>query len=127
MAMPYTEFVLDEPRRLRFTVNACVKLEEMFEQPISRFVREFTGIDHRKLRAVLWAGLLHDKQPPTLEQVGDLIDTFLANGGDLVELFNAYDAAIAASGLLGRLKPDVAKPEGGAEGNVVAAAPASSG
>ena len=62
---------LDKPRNIRLNTNALVKAEEILNRPISEFGAAF-GI--KEIRAMLWAGLLHEDKSITLETVGDLID-----------------------------------------------------
>lgn len=62
---------LDKPRNIRLNTNALVKAEEILGRPISEFGAAF-GI--KEIRAMLWAGLLHEDKSISLEIVGDLID-----------------------------------------------------
>lgn len=62
---------LDRPRNLRWTTNAEIKVEELVGKPIYQIG---DGFGKRELRAVLWAGLIHEDPALSLEQVGDLMD-----------------------------------------------------
>ena len=62
---------LDRPRNIRLNTNALVKVEEILNRPISEFG---TSFGMTEIRAMLWAGLLHEDKSITLDSVGDLID-----------------------------------------------------
>lgn len=62
---------LDKPRNIRLDTNAIALVEEVLDKPIDEFGTRF-GV--REIRAVLWAGLLHEDKSLTLEDVGNLID-----------------------------------------------------
>lgn len=57
-------------RRLRYDFNAIASLEEAINRPVSA-IGENVGV--RELRAMLWAGLLHELPRLTLAQAGDMI------------------------------------------------------
>ena len=62
---------LDRPRNIRLNTNALVKAEEVLGRPVAEFGDSF-GM--REIRALLWAGLLHEDKDLSLETVGDLMD-----------------------------------------------------
>lgn len=62
---------LDRPRNIRLNTNAMVKMEEVLNKPLSEIGASF-GV--KEIRAVVWAGLLHEDKTLTLESVGDLLD-----------------------------------------------------
>jgi len=62
---------LDQPRNIRLNTNALVKVEEVLGKPLSEFGAAF-GL--KEIRALLWAGLLHEDRKLSLDDVGDLID-----------------------------------------------------
>jgi hypothetical protein len=62
---------LDKQRKLRFTFNAFCELEEVMDRPLTELQN---GFKMKDLRALLWAGLLHEEPEMTIEQAGDLID-----------------------------------------------------
>jgi len=62
---------LDRPRNIRLNTNALVKAEEVLGRPLSEFGTSF-GL--KEIRAMLWAGLLHEDQSLTLDAVGELMD-----------------------------------------------------
>lgn len=61
---------LDKKRNLRFDFNALCELEEHVN------LTELGGKNFRMkdLRAILWAGLLHESPELTIEDAGELID-----------------------------------------------------
>ncbi len=68
---PSVLIALDKPRNIRLNTNALVKVEEVLDRPISDFGASF-GI--KEIRAMLWAGLLHEDKSLSLDTTGDLID-----------------------------------------------------
>lgn len=62
---------LDRPRNLRLDTNALVKLEEILGRPISALD---DNVGMTEMRAILYAGLIHEDKSLTLETVGDLMD-----------------------------------------------------
>ncbi|MGE5390907.1 MAG: hypothetical protein ACM3PE_07570 [Deltaproteobacteria bacterium] len=68
---PSVLIILDKPRNIRLNTNALVKVEEVLERSLSEFGTSF-GIT--EIRAMLWAGLLHEDKSLSLDTVGDLID-----------------------------------------------------
>jgi len=68
---PSVLITLDKQRNIRLNTNALVKVEEVLGRAISEFGTSF-GI--REIRAMLWAGLLHEDKSLTLDNIGDLID-----------------------------------------------------
>lgn len=63
---------LDKQRKLKYTFNAFCELEEVMGRSLTTLQNgEFKMKD---LRALVWAGLLHESPELTLEETGDLID-----------------------------------------------------
>jgi len=59
-------------RSLRYTFNSLIALEEEFGIPIANFDQILSGaMSLKHVRALLWAGLLHEETP---EEVGEWID-----------------------------------------------------
>jgi len=62
-------------RSLRYTFNSLVALEEEFGIPIANFDKILGGtISLKQVRALLWAGLLHEDKSLRPEDVGEWID-----------------------------------------------------
>lgn len=76
MPKPFVTINLDRPRRLRYTMNALISMEEALGKPIGQLISDYnTGtIGFKDMRIIIWAGLLHENPDLTLEQVGDMID-----------------------------------------------------
>lgn len=76
MPKPFVVINLDRPRRLRYSMNALVNVEEVLGKPVGQIVSEFNEglFGFKDIRAILWAGLLHEDPGLTPEQVGDMID-----------------------------------------------------
>jgi len=72
MAKKAVTVKLDKQRKLKYTFNAFCELEEALGRPLASIKgNEFKMKD---LRALVWAGLLHETPELTLEEAGDLID-----------------------------------------------------
>lgn len=63
---------LDKPRTLVLSLNALCKAEEV--TGINLLVGEPAFSSMRIVRALVWAGLLHEDPTLTLETVGDMIE-----------------------------------------------------
>ncbi len=111
------QVTLDRPRALRYSINAIAELERVLGQPIGEIVGAMRALSIMTIRAMVWAGLRHENSRLTLDGAGLLIDTYLAGGGTLGDLYGRLDAALVASGTFGRA------PDGGAEGNAPIASP----
>jgi hypothetical protein len=68
----YVDIELDRPRKLQFTTNALAELEDALGYPVSKINEDNTGIN--TIRAMLWAGLLHEMPDLTLKEAGELRD-----------------------------------------------------
>lgn len=63
---------LDKPRKLKFDLNALATFEE--ETGVSCFSEEtWKNIDATRLRALLWAALLHESPEMKLKEAGALV------------------------------------------------------
>lgn len=67
----YIDIELDKPRRLKFDMNALAELEDVIGKPVSQLNQDTVGI--KELRAMVWAGLLHEEPKLTIKGAGDLI------------------------------------------------------
>lgn len=67
----YAVIELDRPRTVKFDVNAIAELEDALGKPISQLNETNVGI--REIRAMVWAGLLHENPKLTLREVGEMI------------------------------------------------------
>ena len=63
---------LDKTRTLRYDLNAFIALEEEFGD-IDATLAQFEKGSMKALRALLWAGLLHEDENLTPQQVGSLV------------------------------------------------------
>lgn len=66
------EVELDKTRTLRFDLNAFAELEENFGT-IDQALGAMEKGSIKALRAILWAGLIHEDEELTIKQVGKLI------------------------------------------------------
>lgn len=83
----YVTVTLDKPRKLKFSTNALAELEDALGQPVTKLNAETVGI--KTLRAMLWAGLLHEDPDFTISQAG-----FLMDFGDLEEIASKLSEAL---------------------------------
>jgi len=82
---------LDKQRKLKYTFNAFCELEEALGRPLASIKgNEFKMKD---LRALVWAGLLHESPGLTLEEAGDLID----KADSIEDVTDAVSRAIEAA------------------------------
>lgn len=83
--------LLDKPRTIVLDINALCRVEEV--TGISMLVGQPAFSSLRIMRALIWAGLLHEDQTLTLERVGELIGE--ADTSDLLtSIMKAYDVAM---------------------------------
>ena len=82
--------VLDKPRKLKFDLNAFIELEDLYGSIEDALKEMQEGKNKIKaIRAVLWAGLIHEDENLTPKQVGAMIDL-----SKLEEVTNALMEAI---------------------------------
>lgn len=80
------ELELDKVRTLRFDLNAFAELEDNFGT-IDEALGAMEKGSIKALRAVLWAGLIHEDEELTVKQVGALLT--LADLAQLTEKINS--------------------------------------
>ncbi|SMO48822.1 gene transfer agent family protein [Melghirimyces algeriensis] len=68
----YVQIELDRPRRLKYDMNALTELEDALDRPVTQLNDQSIGI--KELRALLWAGLIHEDRELTLEGAGELVE-----------------------------------------------------
>lgn len=83
----YVTVSLDKLRNLKFTTNALAELEDTLGQPVTQLNAETVGI--KTLRAMLWAGLLHESPDLSITEAGALMDD-----GDLSEVSTRLSEAL---------------------------------
>jgi len=85
------QVALDKPRTLIISFNALCKAEEVTGQ--SFLVGDPAFSSMRVMRAMVWAGLLHEDPLLTIEQVGDMIEEA---GAEVIlgQIMLAYQAAL---------------------------------
>lgn len=87
--VPSVKVELDKERHLRLDFNALIAAEEATGKTFME-MQENVGI--RDLRAILWAGFLHEDPDLTEEQVGAMVHV-----GNLSRIFEVVQEAIASS------------------------------
>jgi hypothetical protein len=78
---------LDKERTLRLTSNSIVKVEKELGFPITKLNEDTLGFE--AIRALLWAGLLHEIKDLTPDEAGDLMDK-----GDFEEISERISEAL---------------------------------
>lgn len=61
-----------EVRRLKYDLNALAELEDALGYPVTQLRDDRIGV--RELRALVWAGLLHEEPKLTLKAAGSMIE-----------------------------------------------------
>jgi hypothetical protein len=74
-----------QPLFLRFDFNSLVALEEA----LGTFDPKFEALGFKGQRALIWAGLQHDKNAPTLVEVGDMLGPYLKDPKRYSEILEA--------------------------------------
>lgn len=111
-----TDIVLDKPRTIRLTMNALAAFEEVVGKTWDAVLAELNSpegesegdqhrrfanvvLSSRKLRALLWAGLLWQERNLTIDRVGDLMELAPGDGTEnkLVYIFGKLSAAYAGT------------------------------
>ena len=87
-------------------------LEGRSGMSLGEFVNRLTRVNVTCTVVGLWAGLLHEAPDLTLEDVKGFLTEFCdSKGGDLSEVTNTLDTAIAQSTPLRNVKSGNAKPK----------------
>jgi hypothetical protein len=94
---------LDKERNLKYDLNAFAELEERFGS-VQKAFEELEKQKLKAVRAVLWAGLIHEDPKLTEQQVGAMLSF-----GDLATILPAVTEAITAA--LPQVDGDDAKNE----------------
>jgi hypothetical protein len=101
-------------RALRFDLNALADFEQEVGMGIAQLMQ--TKAIFATTRALLWAGLRHEDRGLTVDRMGDLIGTYIKQGGDLTQALQAAFKAAVEQGALGA--PDQESTNGSApQGN----------
>lgn len=64
--------MLDKERELRFDLNALAELEDKYGD-IEKILKDAELYKIKAIRAILWAGLIHEDENLTEKQVGALV------------------------------------------------------
>lgn len=66
------EIKLDKPRRIRFTLNSLAEIEDRLGVKMDQLEKVHMGM--KEVRTMLWAGLIHEDEELTENQVGNMVD-----------------------------------------------------
>lgn len=98
-------------RPLRFDLAAIQAAERTLEQPIFAALRDVHQMSSVAIVTLLWAGMRHNEPNQTPAKVGQLVEAYLEDGGELSTLMRAIDEALSASvWFRSMLKDDDAPP-----------------
>lgn len=86
---PLVPITLDKLRHLKFDLNAMIAYEEAMGESLSQLSSTLSA---KQLRALLWAGLIHEDKDLSLAQVGAWVTT-----DNIAEVTNALNNAIQLS------------------------------
>jgi hypothetical protein len=70
---PYVIIELDKPRKLRFSINQLVEIEEHLGKNIMELFRS-GNLGLKELRTILWIGLKWEDPRLTIQKAGELMD-----------------------------------------------------
>jgi hypothetical protein len=93
--------IAGKERLVRLNINACVEFEEVTNKSLFDVLAGDVKI--KDVRALLWAGLLHETPNLTLQQAGQLIDD---TEGGVMEILDGLTKAAVAS------LPEIEQPTG---------------
>lgn len=91
---------LDRPREVRFDFNAIADIEEMAGKSIAVLLSE-ENLGFNTIRLLMWAGLKHDDEKLSKQQVGTMIFEWLKKGGTMEKIISILSKAFDESGILG--------------------------
>lgn len=109
----FTPLLFDKPRNLRFDIPACLALESVLGVPFGVVVNRLHQCSITSTCGALWAGLKHEDPNLKMEDLPQMLQTYLDNGGELMVLNDALNKAISESTPLKSVKVP-----GSVEGNV---------
>jgi hypothetical protein len=68
----FVKVELDKERNLRYTMNALAEIEDQLGVPLSEMAELKMTI--KNVRVILWAGLIHEDEELTQQEVGNMVD-----------------------------------------------------
>ena len=82
---------LDRPRKLRFDMDAMSEFENLEGLSILEWMANFNdkggmGLKVKQLRALLWAGLLHEDATLTPKRTGELVEENVPGDGFIAKM-----------------------------------------
>jgi hypothetical protein len=85
---------------LKYDINALADFEQETGMGFGQLMS--TKAIFATARALLWAGMKHERRAVTIEQVGTMLGEFVRDGGDVGEVLTAVFKAAAEQGALGK-------------------------
>lgn len=105
----YVPIVLDRPRRLCFDLNALIALEEATGWDMMRGGVQTASLKLKEVRALLWAGLLHEDPKLKQEDVGKLLH--MGNIGEIGDIvMQAYGRSMPEATEAGKAEENQESP-----------------
>lgn len=96
------EVILDRPRTVKFTWPDLKALQSRLGKPLGDIMVDLGKLDVVAIQHVLFAGLRHDDQKLRFDDVGAMIEAFVAGGKTVGDVLYVINEAMAASGYFGR-------------------------
>lgn len=93
--MSYYPITLDKERSFKYGMRALSTLEKKFKQPISNI--NFDELSIEQLATIFWAGLIHEDDKLTVDNVMDLIDEYSTMGEVAEVAIKAFSGAFNTS------------------------------
>ena len=84
--------------KIKYTINSLCAVEDRAGMPIDRLMnRQFSAT-----RLLLWGGVTECQPELTVRDVGDLIDAWVARGGQLEDIVDLCADGLREAGFFGR-------------------------
>lgn len=96
------EIVLDRPREVKFTWADLKTLQGRLGKPIGEILGDMGKLDVVAIQHLLFQGLHHGDPRLRFDDVGAMIEKFVAGGKTVGDVLYALNEAFTASGYFGR-------------------------
>src|SRR3990167_1066507 len=95
------EIVLDRPRRVSYTWGDLKALQQRLGKPVGEIVADLGKLDVNAIQHLLFAGLHHDDARLRFDDVGGLIEKYVAGGKTLGDVLWVITGALTRWGFFG--------------------------
>jgi len=93
--MRETKVKIGKPYTLAFGTKALRRFERESDIPINELGNRF-GVD--TIACLLYAGMVYHHPEVTMDDIDEMLDTFLEKGGDIEPVINGISDAVVSSG-----------------------------